>query len=289
VPQKSAVRRRPSVALVGPGNLGTALALTLAGAGYPVKFVVIKPSRARDRGVTGLAKRIKAQVVVLGSQRLDSNIVWLTVPDDSIAAVARALAIAQDWKGKYVFHSSGALTSDELASLRKRGARVASAHPMMTFVRGAAPEMAGVSFALEGDAAAVRMARAVVENLGARAFVIKKENKVLYHAFGSFASPLVIALMASMEHVGKAAGIRRQDIKMVILPLLSQTLQNYLKRDAASAFSGPLVRGDVATVRKHLSELKKLPEARAVYLALAKASLKSLPVNNQKALERELR
>ena len=289
VPQKSAVRRRPSVALVGPGNLGTALALTLAGAGYPVKFVVIKPSRARDRGVTGLAKRIKAQVVVLGSQRLDSNIVWLTVPDDSIAAVARALAIAQDWKGKYVFHSSGALTSDELASLRKRGARVASAHPMMTFVRGAAPEMAGVSFALEGDAAAVRMARTVVENLGARAFVIKKENKVLYHAFGSFASPLVIALMASMEHVGKAAGIRRQDIKMVILPLLSQTLQNYLKRDAASAFSGPLVRGDVATVRKHMSELKKLPEARAVYLALAKASLKSLPVNNQKALERELR
>jgi predicted short-subunit dehydrogenase-like oxidoreductase (DUF2520 family) len=289
VPQKSAVRRRPSVALVGPGNLGTALALTLAGAGYPVKFVVIKPSRARDRGVTGLAKRIKAQVVVLGSQRLDSNIVWLTVPDDSIAAVARALAIAQDWKGKYVFHSSGALTSDELASLRKRGARVASAHPMMTFVRGAAPEMAGVSFALEGDAAAVRMARAVVENLGARAFVIKKENKVLYHAFGSFASPLVIALMASMEHVGKAAGIRRQDIKMVILPLLSQTLQNYLKHDAASAFSGPLVRGDVATVRKHLSELKKLPEARAVYLALAKASLKSLPVNNRKALERELR
>ena len=289
VPQKSAVRRRPSVALVGPGNLGTALALTLAGAGYPVKFVVIKPSRARDRGVTGLAKRIKAQVVVLGSQRLDSNIVWLTVPDDSIAAVARALAIAQDWKGKYVFHSSGALTSDELASLRKRGARVASAHPMMTFVRGAAPEMAGVSFALEGDAAAVRMARTVVENLGARAFVIKKENKVLYHAFGSFASPLVIALMASMEHVGKAAGIRRQDIKMVILPLLSQTLQNYLKRDAASAFSGPLVRGDVATVRKHLSELKKLPEARAVYLALAKASLKSLPVNNRKALERELR
>ena len=289
VPQKSAVRRRPSVALVGPGNLGTALALTLAGAGYPVKFVVIKPSRARDRGVTGLAKRIKAQMVVLGSQRLDSNIVWLTVPDDSIAAVARTLATSQDWKGRYVFHSSGALTSDELASLRKRGARVASAHPMMTFVRGAAPEMAGVSFALEGDAAAVRMARTVVENLGARAFVIKKENKVLYHAFGSFASPLVIALMASMEHVGKAAGIRRQDIKMVILPLLSQTLQNYLKRDAASAFSGPLVRGDVATVRKHLSELKKLPEARAVYLALAKASLKSLPVNNRKALERELR
>jgi predicted short-subunit dehydrogenase-like oxidoreductase (DUF2520 family) len=289
VPQKPAPRRRPSVALVGPGNLGTALALTLTAAGYSVKFVAVKPSRARDRGVKALARRIKAQLVVIGNQRLDSNIVWLTVPDDSIAEVARTLAISQDWKGRYVFHSSGALTSDELASLRKQGARIASVHPMMTFVRGAAPEMAGVSFALEGDAAAVRVARAVVENLGARAFVIKKENKVLYHAFGSFASPLVIALMASMEQVGKAAGIRRQDIKTVILPLLSQTLQNYLERDAASAFSGPLVRGDVATVRKHLSELRKVPQARAIYLALARASLKSLPVNNRKALERELR
>jgi predicted short-subunit dehydrogenase-like oxidoreductase (DUF2520 family) len=289
VPQKPALRRRPSIALVGPGNLGTALALTLTAANYPVKFVAVKPSRARDRGVKALAKRIKAQLVVLGSQLLASDIVWLMVPDDSIAQVARTLAASQDWKGRYVFHSSGALTSDELTSLRKQGARIASVHPMMTFVRGAAPEMAGVSFALEGDVAAVRMARSTVENLGAKAFVIKKEDKVLYHAFGSFASPLFIALMASMEQVGKAAGIRRQDIKTVILPLLSQTLQNYLKHNAASAFSGPLVRGDIATVRKHLVELKKLPEARAVYLALVKASLKTLPVNNRKALERELR
>jgi predicted short-subunit dehydrogenase-like oxidoreductase (DUF2520 family) len=289
VSQKSALRRRPSVALVGPGNLGTALALTLTTAGYSVKFVAVKPSRARDRGVKALAKRIKAQLVILGSQRLDSNIVWLTVPDDSIAEVARSLATSQDWKGRYVFHSSGALTSDELVPLRKQGARIASVHPMMTFVRGAAPKIAGVSFALEGDAAAVRVARAVVEDLGAKAFVIKKENKVLYHVFGSFASPLVIALMVAMEKVGKAAGIRQRDVTSIISPLLRQTWGNYLTKGAASAFSGPLVRGDVATVRKHLSELKKLPEARAVYLALAKISLKNLPVNNPKALERELR
>ena len=72
-------------------------------------------------------------------------------------------------------------------------------------------------------------------------------------------------------------------------PLLWQTLRNYLKKNAASAFSGPLVRGDVATIRKHLAELKKLPELREVYIALASASLKSLPVKNRKAVERELR
>ncbi len=115
------------------------------------------------------------------------------MPDDAIAEVARRLARSQDWKGRFVFHSSGALTSDELAPLRKQARRVASVHPMMTFVRGDAPEMAGVSFAVEGDAAAVRVARSIVEDLDASAFAIRKQNKVLYHVFGSFASPLVIA------------------------------------------------------------------------------------------------
>ena len=74
-----------------------------------------------------------------------------------------------------------------------------------------------------------------------------------------------------------------------MIPLLWQTLRNYLKHDGASAFSGPLARGDVATVRKHLQELKKVPEAREVYVALARAAMKNLPVRNRKAVERELR
>lgn len=289
MPQKSPPPRRPTVSIVGPGNLGSALALTLFSAGYPVKLIAVRPGSAGNRHAKGLAKRTKSQLVTLGKQPLDSDIVWLTVPDDSIAEVSQALAASQNWKGKFVFHSSGALTSDELATLRKQGAKVASVHPMMTFVRGRAPEMVGVSFALEGDAAAARMAGSIVKDLGANPFVIKKQNKVLYHVFGSFASPLVVALMASMEHVGKAAGIRQRDIKSIILPLLRQTWGNYLTKGPPSAFSGPLVRGDVATVRKHLAELKKLPEAREVYVALAKASLKRLPVNNRKAIKRELR
>lgn len=275
--------------MVGPGNLGSALALTLASAGYPIAFIAARRGHVADGHAKTLAKQTHARLVEFGRRPLDSDIVWLTVPDDSIATVARTLAASQEWRGRVVFHSSGALTSDELAPLRKRGARVASVHPMMTFVRGVTPEMAGVSFAVEGDAAAVRVARTLVERLDANAFVIKKENKVLYHVFGSFASPLVIALMATMEQVAVAGGLRKQDIKSVMVPLLWQTLRNYLKNDAASAFSGPLVRGDSETIRKHLTELKKLPEAREVYLALARASLKNLPVKRQKAIAHALR
>ena len=235
-----------------------------------------------------LAKRVGAQVVVAGKQPLASDMVWITVPDDAIAEVARALARTGEWKGKTVFHSSGALTSDELAPLRAKGARVASVHPMMTFVRGAVPQIEGVAFALEGDAAALRAARAIVNKLGGRPFTIRKENKVLYHVFGSFASPLVIALMASMEEVALAAGIRKPDIKPVIAPLLQQTLRNYFKHDAAAAFSGPLARGDIATVRKHLTALKQLPAVRETYLALARLAGKRLPIRSREIVALEL-
>jgi predicted short-subunit dehydrogenase-like oxidoreductase (DUF2520 family) len=277
------------VSIVGAGNLGTALALTLPSAGYKVKSIAVRRKSGGRRRAMALARRLKARLVELGKHALDTDIVWLAVPDDSIAAVARTLAEAQNWKGRLVFHSSGALTSVELAPLREKGARVASIHPMMTFVRGSVPEMAKVAFAIEGDGAALRVAREIVARLGGHALPIRKENKVLYHAFGSFASPLVIALMASLEQVAEAAGVRRCDVKRVMLPLLLQTLRNYLYADAASAFSGPLVRGDVATVRKHLQELKKVPEAREVYAALARSAVKNLPVRNRRALQQLLR
>ncbi len=278
-----------TVSIVGPGNLGTALALTLPSAGYVVTFIAARAKSIASRQTTGLARRVKGRLVTLGKEPLDSDLVWITVPDDAIAATARRLAGTQDWQGKIVFHSSGALTSDDLAPLRERGAKVASVHPGMTFVRGPAPQMLGVAFAVEGDAAATRMAKRIVEDLGGTTHAINKRNKVLYHVFGSFASPMVIALMASLECVAKAAGIKPDDIKTMMVPLLSQTLRNYLQHDAASAFSGPLARGDVATVRRHLEQLKVVPEARAVYVALARAAVKNLPVKNRKAMKELLK
>ncbi|MGB7552798.1 MAG: Rossmann-like and DUF2520 domain-containing protein [Candidatus Korobacteraceae bacterium] len=289
MPKQSRSARPLTVSIVGPGNLGTALALTLPSAGYVVKFIAARAKSLASAETTGLARRVKAQLTTLGKEPLDSDLVWITVPDDAIAATALRLARTQDWQGKIVFHSSGALTSDDLAPLRERGAKVASVHPGMTFVRGPAPQMLGVAFAVEGDAAATRLAKRIVEDLGGTTYAINKRNKVLYHVFGSFASPMVIALMTSLERVAKAAGIKSGDIKTMMVPLLWQTLRNYLQHDAASAFSGPLARGDVATVRRHLEELKLLPEARAVYVALAKSALKNLPVKNRRAMERVLK
>jgi predicted short-subunit dehydrogenase-like oxidoreductase (DUF2520 family) len=285
---RKSIAERRTVSIVGPGRLGSALAVHLARAGWEIRFLVVRSRKRLSRETVPLARRLKAKIVALGELPLDSDLVWITVPDDAIATVAAKLAATQKWRGRTVFHSSGALTSDVLSPLRAKGARVASVHPGMTFVRKSMPTLKGVPFAMEGDAAAVRLAKKIVTDVGGRAFKIRAENKVLYHAFDTFASPMVIALMTALEQVGKAAGIRPDDLRTMSGPLLRQTLENYLQHGPAAAFSGPLVRGDVATVRTHLTALGRVPEARDAYLALARAAVKFLPVKHRAGLRRQL-
>src|SRR5208283_373711 len=144
--RKESDKAKPvTVSVVGAGNLGTALALTLPAAGYEVKIIAGRAKSTSARVTKALARKVGARFVELGKQPLDTDIVWIAVPDDMIAGVSRLLAPSQDWKGRIVFHSSGALTSNELAPLREKGARAASVHPMMTFVRNSVPQMAGVA------------------------------------------------------------------------------------------------------------------------------------------------
>lgn len=280
---------KPSVSIVGAGNLGTALARALHDAGYQIRSIATRQGSRNSRRAKALARRVQAQSLTIGQQALDGDVVWLTVPDDAIADTARAISRLQSWKGKTVFHSSGALTSDQLQPLRRNGARVASVHPMMTFVRSALPNMRDIPFGIEGDAAAARVGKRMVGDLGATSFAIGKREKALYHAFASFASPLLIALLSAMEQVANAAGIPEREARRIAAPLLQHTLRNYLDTGAGRAFTGPLARGDIGTIRKHLKVLLRTPDARNVYLALARAALSNLPVKDASGTGRELR
>jgi predicted short-subunit dehydrogenase-like oxidoreductase (DUF2520 family) len=210
------------------------------------------------------------------------------MPDREIAAVSRRLASVADWKEKVAFHSSGALASDELNALRRAGAEVASVHPLMTFVNGSIPSLKGVPFAVEGDAAAVRAARRIVRDLGGEAFTIRQHHKAAYHAWGAFASPLLVATLVTAEQVARKAGLSAVQARKKMLPIVRQTIANYEALGPAGAFSGPIVRGDAETVRKHLQVLRKVPEAREVYLALARSALRYLPARDRKELEKAL-
>jgi len=278
------MRAKARIVIVGVGNLGSALADSLWRAGYVIESLVVR-SRGRSlKRAEKLAHKVGARASTSVPALMNANLVWLCVPDSQIARVSLALSQKGAWKGRVVLHSSGALSSDELAALRAQGAAVASVHPLMTFVGSSNSSMAGVPFAVEGDATAVRTARRIISDLGGHAYAIRKSDKAAYHAWATFASPLLTALLATSERVGSAAGVPPAAARRRMTPILLRTLANYANFGAPGAFSGPIVRGDVDTVARHMRVLAKVPEAQAVYVALARAALRYLPARNEKDL-----
>lgn len=279
---------KPAITLIGAGNLAYALGPALRAAGYAIDAVAARETASSRRRAAMLAKSVRAAAVPLAQATPDADIIWICHTDDALAETARLLARKPGWKNKIVFHSSGALSSDVLAPLKRKGARTASVHPMMTFIPGATPRMEEVPFAVEGDSLAAAAARRIVRDLGAEAFPIRKAAKTLYHALGSFSSPLLVAALATAERVGRASGLSASQTRRVMGPIVRQTLKNYQERGAATAYGGPMKRGDVNTVLRHLKELQRVPGAGEVYRALVKSALIDLPAMKRKEMARTI-
>jgi predicted short-subunit dehydrogenase-like oxidoreductase (DUF2520 family) len=280
-------RRKPSISLIGAGNLARALGTALVAAGYRIDAVAVRDRAASIARARPLARKLGAQMAMFDDFELRSPLVWLCVRDDSITLCAAQLAAKGNFAGA-AFHSSGALSSSALEPLRAAGGSVAAVHPLMTFVSGPPPSLEGVWFGLEGDAGALRLARRIVADVGGEALPLRSEAKGLYHAWGSFCSPLLVALLVAGEEVAVAAGIARSHAARAAQPLVRRTIENYIQSGAAAAFSGPLARGDMATVARNLEALRTLPSAQAIYVLLARSALRNLPVRNRAQLRRLL-
>ena len=281
------MKKRSTVAIIGPGKLGTALAQAFRGAGYHISEIVARDESANQKHAQSFARKLGAQFSPLSEAKLDAAVIWICVPDDTISSIARQLARRKGWRGKIVLHSSGALSSEELLPLKQRGAVIGSAHPMMTFANQAPVEWKGIPFAIEGDRAAVAFAREVARQLKLDAFTISARSKPLYHAVGSFASPIFVGLLSTAERVARAAGVSKPP-REIIGRILQRTVDHYLKGGAAAAFSGPMQRGDLATVRRHLENLRRVPGALDIYTLLAMELATNLPVKRRTELKRLL-
>jgi predicted short-subunit dehydrogenase-like oxidoreductase (DUF2520 family) len=282
------MRKKPSITIVGPGRLGSALAVALHHAGYRSAELISSGNAKSGKRAQLLARSVKARHAT-AETGLDVDVIWFCVPDGKIKRVAQQFSADVEWKRKIAFHSSGALTSGELDSLRRQGASVASVHPMMTFVSGAIPSLESVAFGIEGDARALKAARRIVRDLHGMPFNLDEKSKALYHAWGTFLSPLLVAHLVTAEQVALAAGISNAKARKIMLPIVRQTLDNFAKFGPTDAFSGPIVRGDAVIIRRHLKSLKAIPEAAHLYTALARAALRYLPARNRKDLEKAVR
>lgn len=262
------------IAIIGAGKLGTNLGYALLRKGHRI-------TAFSDKNLS--AAQESQQIIGQGKFTDDNRIaaryghwVILTVPDDAIQTVAEELAdSAMDWQDRFVFHCSGLLTTESLNSLEKRGALVASLHPVQSFSQKKPDPKAfeDIFFGLEGKQEALDMAIGITRQLGSKFFILKAHNKPLYHTACSMASNFLATLLDTAMELLSQAGLADSTASQVLMPLVQGTLQNVNKFDAGTALTGPVVRGDEKSIAKHLEALHKLPELRDLYTTIAYRSL----------------
>lgn len=276
-----------TLAIVGAGRVGRSLARALRRRGYRIGAVVT----TRPRTARAAVRFIGAGVALarIGLVVGQADILLIATPDRAVADVARALAhLPARWSGKVVLHTSGALSSRELLPLRRCGAAVGCLHPLYPFPRPVADLPRGVVFGVEGDGRASSRAAHMAGQLGGKIVRVRTKGKAHYHVAAVMAAGHVITLLELARQVLARAGVRGKNAQRVLLPLTEAALRGYRAR-GARAWTGPIARGDSATVRRHLVALKDLPlEVRQVYVILARAGLHSLPAARARAA-RELR
>jgi predicted short-subunit dehydrogenase-like oxidoreductase (DUF2520 family) len=278
-------RAKPAIALVGAGRLGRVLGRALARRGWKVRAVVTRSersARAAARAI-GRGRAYGRFVPELGQ----AGLVVIATPDQAIGPVAARLARLGSWRGKIVLHTSGALAASVLAPLARRGAAIGSFHPLQTFGRRGAPELSGVTFAIEGDARACRVAARLARDLGGRAVSIDPASKAAYHAAGVFAAPHLLAVIEAAARILMAAGFRWRRAVEALLPLARETLRNWEQLGPRAAWTGPIARADLAVVASHLRALRRLPrEYAAAYAALARLEARTLARRPETLLRR---
>ena len=269
-------QRVQSVAIIGPGRIGQAMGRLLAAAGVSVAFVAGRDSTAVDRAVRfiGQGKPITLSDPVLAS----AGVFLITTSDGAVAEVASQLAKLSKgpdaWRGKVVLHTCGSLPSAVLLPLKKRGAAIGSLHPYQTVPSPQAGErnLRGCFWAIEGDLAARRLASDWVRRFGGIAFPIRPEHKTLYHLSAFIVSPTVVTLMAEAETLLKQAEIPTTIARPMLRQFVAETAKNFANLGPRQALTGPAVRGDWATIRRHLSALRRAdPQFVTVYQSLLKA------------------
>jgi predicted short-subunit dehydrogenase-like oxidoreductase (DUF2520 family) len=260
---------RGALAIIGAGRVGRALGKRLHELGWTIGAVVAQSEASARKAVRFIgAGRARAAI---SRDVLASKLILICTPDDAIAIVAKELARigAEELRGKVVLHTSGALNSGALRAVRKCGGAVGSMHPLQSFSGVAIPPLEGKVFAIEGDPAAVKLARQIARALGGLPVQIAGGSKALYHAAAAFAAGHVLAIEETAARLMMSTGMTRAEAVRALLQLTRQVLENFERLGPRAAWTGPLARGDHGVVAAHLIAMQRQPrEFARAYAAL---------------------
>jgi predicted short-subunit dehydrogenase-like oxidoreductase (DUF2520 family) len=262
---------RPVVGIVGAGAVGTALGVALTRAGWPVAAVA---SRDRARREQFRALVPGARAFAEASALLDEvELVILAVPDDVIPALAGELRM---YSGQAMIHTSGALGAEVLAPAMAAGTQVGAFHPLVAFADRelAIAALRGATVAVEGDDELAGLLAEMAESLGAIPVRLLPGSKAAYHAAAVLAAGGFVALLDAIAELGRVAGLDEAGSLAIYGRLAEQTLGNARALGIANALTGPMTRGDVGTLERHLEALAEhAPAVIPLYLAAAEREI----------------
>jgi predicted short-subunit dehydrogenase-like oxidoreductase (DUF2520 family) len=259
--------------IIGAGHLGRTLGRLFAASGAFAVQDVLTRSAASALDAIAFIGAGRAAAAPDGMRRADA--VMLAVSDDQIEPVCAALAAAGALDGVLVFHCSGAKSSAALAAAAAKGALTASMHPVRSFAdpAGVARDFAGTWCGVEGDARALALLEPALAAIGARPVPIDAAAKTVYHAASVFASNYLVTVLDAALRAYQAAGIPEDVARELARPLATETLENVFRLGPRAALSGPIARGDYATVARQQAALDDWNRATGeLYRALAEAT-----------------
>ena len=258
---------------IGAGTVGTALALKMSSQGYHVLAI----SSLDHKSIPRLTSAVSELRVYGSNQEVADNaeLVFITTPDDIIPAIASEI----NWHhGQYAVHCSGSDSADILEPARAHGARVGVFHPLQTFAstERAVENIPGSTFALEAEEPLLSTLKEMATAIGGHWIELKASDKVIYHVAAVMACNYMVTIMKLASDLWQSFGYDTNQATQALLPLVRATVHNLEALGIPQGLTGPVARGDVGTVKKHIKALQSVsPDILAVYRYLG---LQTIPI-----------
>ena len=266
--------RNRTIGIIGAGVMGRGLAVSLTCLDYRITAVHSR----RLTSAQELANRIPGCRAYSTAQELADavDVVFLTTPDSAIAPVAAGIT----WRpGQGAVHCCGAYSTEVLRPAADQGALTGAFHPLQTLAgvvepADAASRLSGVTFVVDAEGWLDRFLRDLTHQLGGRPVYIPATQRALYHAAAVLGCGYLAVVLQAAVELWEAMGFTQEQAVQALYPLSRATLENLAQQGVASAITGPVIRGDVATIRAHLEALfQAAPHLTPLYGALTAASL----------------
>lgn len=265
-----------SVSFIGAGKVGTSLGIYFKDNGLNIGGYFSRSMQSAEQAST-----LTHSTAYAGLENLvnDSQIIWITTPDDSIKTVAEQISELNIANKKTFIHASGSITSDTLNCLKEKGHRVCSAHPLLAFsdITKAVSALKDTAFFIEGQTNNLAEIKKILAKTGNNYHIIDKKNKPAYHAAAAILSNYLVTLVHASNQLFDLVGIDEKTLGDASLILVKSVLDNLQGKTPAEALTGPIKRGDAETVKKHLEVLEQnLPELTEFYKLMGRETMRMI-------------